>query len=101
MIYKIKGVLMHNLSQLEKQQVGLRLPKYLIDDIDEFTRLFSLNRTDIIVEALKSYVDEQKAKLFYDQFDSSCQELKSVIDGKKESSSLTTLDSLIDELEHS
>jgi len=91
---------MHNLSQLEKQQVGLRLPKYLIDDIDEFTRLFSLNRTDIIVEALKSYVDEQKAKLFYDQFDSSCQELKSVIDGKKESSSLTTLDSLIDELEH-
>ena len=90
---------MHNLSQLQKQQVGLRLPKYLIDDIDEFTKHFSLNRTDVIVEAVKSYVSEQKAKMFYDEFDESCKELKRVTKNS-DSSNLSTLSELIDELEH-
>jgi len=56
---------MHTLAQLEKQQVGLRLPKYLLDDIDEFTKKYSLNRTEIIIEALKSYVAEQKSLIEY------------------------------------
>ncbi len=90
---------MHNLSQLQKQQVGLRLPKYLIDDIDEFTKHFSLNRTDVIVEAVKSYVSEQKAKMFYDEFDESCKELK-IVAKNSDSSNLSTLSELIDELEH-
>ena len=51
---------MNSLEQLEKQQIGLRLPKYLVDDIDEFTKEFSLNRTDIIVEAIRSYIERQK-----------------------------------------
>ena len=59
---------MHNLSQLEKQQVGLRLPKYIIDEIDELTKQFSLNRTDIVTEAIKSYIADQKSKLFYESF---------------------------------
>ena len=58
---------MHTLTQLEKQQVGLRLPKYLIDEIDKFTKAYSLNRTDIIVEAIKSYITEQKAQIEYDK----------------------------------
>jgi metal-responsive CopG/Arc/MetJ family transcriptional regulator len=90
---------MHTLSQLEKQQVGLRLPKYLVDEIDEFTRQFSLNRTDIIIEAINAYVREQKAKMFYDSFDSSCKELKTLIGDKKKKGSHQTLDELIDELE--
>ena len=92
---------MHSLAQLEKQQVGLRLPKYLVDDIDEFTKQFSLNRTDIITEALKSYIAEQKEKMFYESFEQSAKELKEVLDGKKSQSELTTLDELIDELENS
>ena len=92
---------MHSLAQLEKQQVGLRLPKYLIDDIDEFTKQFSLNRTDIITEALKAYIAEQKEKMFYESFEQSTKELKEVLDGKKSESELTTLDELIDELENS
>jgi CopG family transcriptional regulator / antitoxin EndoAI len=92
---------MHTLTQLEKQQVGLRLPKYLVDEIDEFTRVYSLNRTDIIVEAIKSYVEEQKAKIFYDEFDSSTKELKSVLNSPKKQESLQSLDELIDELENS
>lgn len=91
---------MHDLAQLEKQQVGLRLPKYLVDEIDEFTKQFSLNRTDVIVEAIKSYVSEQKAKIFYDKFDEASKELSDVIKNKQ-TDSLQTLDGLIDELEHS
>ena len=91
---------MHNLSQLQKQQVGLRLPKYLLDDIDEFTKAYSLNRTDIIVEAVKSYVEEQKAKIFYDSFENSAKELKSVLSSKEKQNNLQSLDELIDELVH-
>ena len=91
---------MHKLSQLQKQQVGLRLPKYLLDDIDEFTKAYSLNRTDIIVEAVKSYIQEQKAEIFYDSFENSAKELKSVLSSKEKQNNLQSLDELIDELEH-
>lgn len=87
---------MHNLSQLEKQQVGLRLPKYIVDELDELTKQFSLNRTDIVTEAIKSYIADQKSKLFYESFDTSCQELKSMLDGNLPQ---TTLRELIDELD--
>jgi metal-responsive CopG/Arc/MetJ family transcriptional regulator len=92
---------MHTLTQLEKQQVGLRLPKYLLDEIDDFTKSYSLNRSEIIVEAIKSYVNEQKAKIFYDEFDSSAKELKSVLQNKESIDNLQTLDELIDEFENS
>jgi len=91
---------MHSLSQLEKQQVGLRLPKYLLDEIDGFTKEYSLNRSEIIVEAVKSYVNEQKAKIFYSEFDESAKELKSIIVSKS-TKKLETLDELINELENS
>ena len=90
---------MHTLSQLEKQQVGLRLPKYLVDEIDEFTKQFSLNRTDIITEAISTYIEEQKAKIFYNGFDESCKELKTLLDDTKKREATQTLDELIDELE--
>ena len=91
---------MHNLSQLQKQQVGLRLPKYLLDEIDEFTKAYSLNRTDIIVEAVKSYVQEQKAQIFYNSFENSAKELRTVLSSKEKQNNLQSLDELIDELEH-
>jgi predicted DNA-binding protein len=87
---------MHNLSQLEKQQVGLRLPKYIVDELDELTKQFSLNRTDIVTEAIKSYIADQKSKLFYESFDTSCKELKTMLDGNLPQ---TTLRELIDELD--
>lgn len=86
---------MHSLKQLEKQQVGLRLHSYLIAEIDEFTKEYSLNRTDIITEAIKSYLDKQKEKIFYSEFDVACKEVKQMQEGKLEES---TLDGLIDEL---
>ena len=91
---------MHTLHQLEKQQVGLRLPKYLIDEIDEFTKEFSVNRTDIIVEAVKSYVSEQKAKIYYNSFEKSAQELETILTDKKDKTNLKSLDELINELDN-
>ena len=70
---------MHSLEQLQKQQVGLRLPKYLIEHIDELSKEYELNRTDIIIESIKSYLEKQEAHAFYDSFDKSCKELKEVL----------------------
>jgi len=92
---------MHSLLQLEKQQVGLRLPKYLLDEIDTFTKTYALNRSEIIVEAIKSYVSEQKLKLLYNEFDTSVKELKIVVNDKIKSDKLQTLDELVNELENS
>ena len=87
---------MHNLVQLEKKQVGLKLPKYLVDDIEEFTKEFSLNKTDIITEAIKSYILEQKENILYNQFNKSCKEVKAMINGEIEE---TSLSKVIDEIE--
>jgi metal-responsive CopG/Arc/MetJ family transcriptional regulator len=91
---------MHSLIQLEKQQVGLRLHAYLVEEIDELTKIFSVNRTDIIVEAIRSYISQQKADMIYNGIEDACIELKEIRDGKKDISTLGTLDDLIDELEN-
>jgi predicted transcriptional regulator len=91
---------MHSLRQLEKQQVGLRLHAYLVEEIDELTKIFSINRTDIIVEAIRSYISQQKADMIYNSIEDACIELKEIRDGKKDISTLGTLDDLIDELEN-
>jgi metal-responsive CopG/Arc/MetJ family transcriptional regulator len=87
---------MYTLSQLEKKQVGLRLPKYLVSEVDEMAERFSINRTDIITEALRTYLQEQKAELFYESLEQSCKEAAGLLKGAAEPSSL---DRLIDELE--
>lgn len=89
---------MYSLSQLQKQQVGLRLPKYLIEKIDELTEQYELNRTDIIIESIKSYIERQEAQEFYDSFEQGCKELKEVLDDPKKAETLQTLDGLLNEL---
>ena len=89
---------MHNITQLAKQQIGLRLPKYLIDELESLSKEFSINKTDIITEAIRAYIQEQKAQLYYDRFDDGCKELKRVLNGTKKEP-LHSLDALIDELE--
>jgi metal-responsive CopG/Arc/MetJ family transcriptional regulator len=87
----------YSLKQLEKQQVGLRLPAYLVEEMDEFTKQFALNRTDIITEAIKSYLVAQKEKMFYEGFDSACKEVVRMQKGELKEG---TLSELIDELNH-
>lgn len=88
---------MNNLLSLEKQQVGLRVPKYLLDEIDEFTKTFSVNRSEVIIEAIKSYVEVQKENMFYCEFEDSVKELKQTISSKNKKD---TLEDLINELEN-
>lgn len=90
---------MYALSQLEKQQVGLRLPKYLIDELDSMTQEYALNRSELITESIKAFIAEQKEKKLCGEFDKSCKELKSVLDSGDDSH-LGSLGDLIDELEH-
>jgi len=89
---------MHSVYQLQKQQVGLRLPKYLIEKIDEWTQKYNLNRTDVITEAIQSYLAEQEAEEFYNNFDKGCKELKEVLENPKKISEKQTLDEFLDEL---
>jgi len=89
---------MHTLNQLEKQQVELRLPKYLIDEIDNFTKQYNINWTNIIIEAIRSYINEQKIKLLHEHFDDACKELNSVISGNRSKDELQNLEDLIYEL---
>jgi len=89
---------MHTIDQLEKQQVGLRLPKYLVEEIDSFTKQYNINRTDIIIEAIRSYINEQKTKDLYRNFDNACKELNLVISGNKNKEELQSLEGLLDEL---
>ncbi|HGZ70457.1 MAG TPA: hypothetical protein ENL00_02970 [Nitratifractor sp.] len=89
---------MYTIDQLEKQQVGLRLNKYLIEEIDEFTKQFNVNRSEIITEAIKSYISEQKANLIYQGIDDAFCELADIKNGKKDSKNLKELDEFLDEL---
>ena len=88
---------MHTLEQLQKQQIGLRLPKYLIEELDNFTKEYSLNRSELISEAIKAFINEQRANMLYTGFDNSCKELKNAL---KDDSNLMSLEELIDELDN-
>jgi len=89
---------MHTLSKLQKQQIGLRLPVYLVEQIDEFSKRYNLNRSDIIIESIRSYLEQQEAEEFYNSFDNGCKELKDVLDNPKKAKNLQTLDEFLDEL---
>ncbi|GGD34823.1 hypothetical protein GCM10012288_06000 [Malaciobacter pacificus] len=89
---------MYTLEQIEKQQVGLRLPKYLIEQIDELTKEYSLNRSEIITESIKAFLIEQKSKRLYDSFNESCKELKTII--ANEGDDLDTLEDFINEIDN-
>ena len=88
---------MHSLAQLQKQQVGIRLPKFLVEKLDEFSKRYNLNRTDIIIESISSYLSEQEEREFYKSFDRSCKELKKVLKDPK-SRKYDTIEELLDEL---
>lgn len=86
---------MHTISELKKQQVGVRMPTYLLNEIDEITSKYKVNRSEILIEAAKSYVASVKEQEVYDRLGESLQEVKLMIDGKIPTMSAR---SLLDEL---
>lgn len=94
---------MKNLSSLKKQPVGLRLPRYMIQEIDHLAHQFELKRSDIITEAISSYIEEQKSRVLYAEFDQASEELKKYLTGGshgQDSAKEKTLNNLINELEN-
>lgn len=87
---------MHSLSKLQKQQVGLRLPKYLVEQIDELSEEYNLNRSDIIQESIRTYLEKVEAERFYENFDLGCKELKKILDDSKKADKMQTLDEFLD-----
>ncbi|SMN00235.1 hypothetical protein SPONL_1139 [uncultured Candidatus Thioglobus sp.] len=82
---------MHSLKQIEKQQVGLRIPTYLVKEIDELTRNYDINRSAFITEAVQSFIKEQKEKIFYEGLEQAVKEMKMMIDGELPKATLTDL----------
>jgi len=90
---------MHNIYQLEKQQVGLRLPRYLLEEI-EIQKIYAEELPSITLYYPKWYwAHNQKANIFYNDFDKSCKELKTSLSSNS-TDSIKSLDELINELEH-
>lgn len=88
---------MHDLAQLQKEQIGLNLEKYLVDGINEYSKMYALNRHDIIIEAIQSYLKAQREKEFYKNFETLCNEAKDIINSKI---SKTSLQHFVDETKH-
>ena len=88
---------MHSLSKLQKQQVGLRLPKYLIEQIDELSEEYNLNRSDIIQESIRTYLEKVEAERFYENFDKGCKELVEIHADPKKVDGMQTLDEFLDD----
>jgi len=67
----------------------LNIPNNLLNELKEFGK----NQNEIIMEAIKFYIKQQKSKKIYNEFENACIELKN-----KE---CKNLDELINELENS
>ncbi|WP_045221302.1 CopG family ribbon-helix-helix protein [Desulfonatronum thioautotrophicum] len=72
---------MQHIELLRKKQVGLRLPEYLVQELDELSAEYDLNRSEIIHEAIRAYLEEQKSRRFYSEFEQAAKELKAVVYG--------------------
>ena len=72
----------------------MRLHSYLVDEIDSLAKRFYLNRTDIIEEAIRSYILAQKENLIYKDIENSFKELRDIKKGKLKESEFSTLEEL-------
>lgn len=86
---------MHTISGLKKQQVGVRMPTYLLNDIDKISNKYKVNRSEILIESAKNYVASVKEKEVHKRLEEAMKEAKLMIDGK-----IPSIDarSLLDEL---
>jgi predicted transcriptional regulator len=88
---------MHALKELETKQIGLRLSKHLVNEVDDLISDYDINRSTFITEAITDFVAKQKEKIFYDGLEEAVKEMKMMMDGDLPK---TTLDDLINELDY-
>ncbi|WP_201339595.1 ribbon-helix-helix domain-containing protein [Isorropodon fossajaponicum symbiont] len=56
---------MHAISDLKKQQVGFRMPTYLLNEVDEVVSKYEINRSEFLNEAAKDYLQAIKKQEVY------------------------------------
>ena len=83
------------MQKIQTQQVGLRLPTYLVDEVDEFIKDFNINRTTFIAEAIINFLKQQKEKEVHARLGEAMQEARLMMDGKIPTKSAR---SLLDEI---
>ncbi|SFV87773.1 hypothetical protein MNB_SUP05-SYMBIONT-5-536 [hydrothermal vent metagenome] len=58
------------------------MPTYLLEEVDELTKDYNVNRSTYITEAIKAFNKQQKEDQFYEGLGEAMQEVKLMIDGK-------------------
>jgi metal-responsive CopG/Arc/MetJ family transcriptional regulator len=86
---------MRSVEQLKTKQVGLKLPVYLLDDLEEITEESSVSRSTIITEAVRFYLEEYQKRKVHQGLKEALTGVKLVQEGKLPRN---TLEDLIDEL---
>lgn len=66
----------------KKQQVGFRMPTYLLNEVDGVVSKYEINRSEFLNEAAKDYLQAIKEQEVYSRLDEAMQEVKLMIDGK-------------------
>jgi metal-responsive CopG/Arc/MetJ family transcriptional regulator len=73
---------MNAIAKLQTKQVGLKLPIYILEDLDKITKKYKVNRSSIILEALRAYITDNKQEKFYEEFREAMVEVKLMREGK-------------------
>ncbi|CAB5501861.1 hypothetical protein THERMOS_1465 [Bathymodiolus thermophilus thioautotrophic gill symbiont] len=94
-LYINKQAVMHSIQELETQQVNLNIPTYLLNDIDEITEKYKVDRSEVLIEAAKSYVASIVEQDAHERLYKAFQEVRQMREGKTPK---TSARSLLDEL---
>ncbi|SMN02574.1 hypothetical protein SPONN_1319 [uncultured Candidatus Thioglobus sp.] len=86
---------MHPVAELKKQQVGFRMPAYLLNKVDKVIQKYEINRSEFLNEATKTYLETIKEEEVYERLGEAMKEVKLAMDGKIQ---LKSAQSLLDEL---
>ena len=73
----------------------LSIPNNLNNELNELSKIYNLDTSKMVIEAITKYIQEQKSKMIYNNFEQSAKELKKVLENKTK---LQTLDEFLDEL---
>ncbi|WP_122951381.1 hypothetical protein [Bathymodiolus thermophilus thioautotrophic gill symbiont] len=94
-LYINKQAVMHSIQELETQQVNLNIPTYLLNDIDEITEKYKVDRSEVLIEAAKSYVASIVEQDVHERLYKAFQGVRQMREGKTPK---TSARSLLDEL---
>ena len=73
----------------------LSIPNNLNNELIELSKIYKLEPSKMVIEAITKYIQDKKSNIIYKNFEEATKELKNVLDNKTK---LQTLDEFLDEL---